>query len=97
MTITETIEYTDAKGNDCFFDVELFGELEEINDTFTHEFGTEYFEPYQQLKDYPEWNQLVHSLEENFLIAIHVVTKFHSIEKLFIEHESSFIDEFINE
>lgn len=82
-----TIETEIEVGEDTI-KVTLEGELTKQNDGIgAYEYwGQKCYdrgEDYYILEDYPKWDFLQYSFEQNWLIAIHVVNNFLSIEKQF--------------
>ena len=84
MYLTQTIEY----GNDDYFNVEFFATPTWKNDGIgSYEYwGMKCYdkgEDYPVMNEYPIWWMSNYTFQENWLIAIHLITNIEKIDELF--------------
>jgi len=73
-------EYQTSEGEYDYFDVELESDFTWQDDSFNHEFGTQHYDSYPIMENYPTWDMDKYTFSENWLIAIWMMANYSWLE-----------------
>jgi len=85
MTHKLEVEYQNIDGSYDYIDVEFESDFTWQDDSFDHEFGTQRYNVYPIMEDYPTWDIRLFTFEQNWLIAIWLMANYSWIEDRMIK------------
>lgn len=85
MTHKFECEYLNAEGECDYFDIELESNPSWQDDSFSHEFGVQHYDPYPILEEMPTWDKDFYTFSENWLIAIWLMANYSWVEHRIIK------------